>query len=530
MTENMKAFSNVLEVVRKDGDEGINALKRTEPKMATAISKRYGDVHVTYTPIIMIGPYSINNVNQSEVYYKGDNEIYYTEKIEIKGIKNYVKQSVLGDDFEICIIHNMERILGINTEEFEILVEKSIDAFIVTKYGCFDIFKIEDTNISYAYAIESCFMHSDIIVCPSKNSIFIRDLNKKISSILKPDSLSSLTENFGNENINILVNYELNSKTFFDDTLKNCASVYIDNKYFCKLSCMYYNKAMFTLKGKLFEGNTFESIVSVFGIRTKITSTLLSKNKYWDLEKDEEDDKFNKNLRFNSCLLRNIALGTIKNGVEDIKNKYYGSFVCSRDYEKIIRLIKKQFINYKLTFKKREGVQFTYGKLLFLNSEFMDHESKSYAVSLYKQYIIIDNNKMYKINEILVEDKLKKKVFIISLLEMACQVQVTKKRKYRPVLYFIPCNIIIGNEIGHILKDDLSSMFTFNKKVEQYIYYKMVEEFGDIDISDYILNLSSCKYSKLNINHLKNSYEEMKNITVTPLLEKDILQFMKDII
>ena len=520
MTDKMKDFVEKLEKARKGEDEGLSTLKSIGLKLKNVVSKRYGGVYLTFTQVLSLGKLSFEKGMVSTLYCSDDNKLYYVQKVKFNGINQDVQKSILDAPFEICIMHNMDRVNIGNFNEFEVLVEKSIDIFIVTKYGVFDVYNTINTNISIETAIEDSFKKENIVLYPSSKSIFAKDLNKEIyKNISNQDTLVS------NGKSKVSLGYALYGNTCFDPDIKYLSCAYINGKYFSEFECNYFNEANIIVRGDLPKDIVFTSKISIYGLKTKISSELLAKKNKWSIIEDNVNVQ---NIpKFNATLLKNVYFYTVKRGIDDIKYKYHTDLICSMNEKRIKDVIKEQFINYRLTFKERIGSQFVFGKLLFLNSEFVDNSNDKYDVSLYNQYIIYCGNRIYKVNEILVENKQTGNVFIVSLLERGAQIRIIKDNILLPLLYFIPCNVIMGTEINCYIQDGLSDKLVLDGRIKKYIYDKIIEEFGNVYASDNILK--EC-YKGLFITKINKSLDKMQNIEISLDLENDIIQFMQDII
>lgn len=517
MTDKMKDFIKTLEKARNGEDEGLNTLKTIGLKLDTVVSRRYGSVYITYTQVLKLGTLMLDKINTTNLYCSNDNKLFYVQKIKFNGTK---ETSVLNEPFEVCIAHNLDRVNIGNFKEFEALVEKSIDVFVVTKYGIFDIYNTIKTNISLETAIENSFKKEDIVVYPSNKSVLARDLNKEMAKMTKKEG----TLNLGNKS-KVFLGYAPCGNTIFDPNIKYLTSAYINGKYFCEFKCNYFNEAKIVVRSVFSKEVVFDSIISIFGLKTKISSELLAKKNEWTII---DDIVQNTNIpKFNSGLLHKLPFYTVKRGISDIKHKYYSDLVCSINEKKMKDIINEMFINYRLTFKERTGNQFAFGKLIFLNSEFMDKSNDNYDVSLYRQYIISCNNKIYKVNEILVENKQRNNVFLTSLLEIGAQVKLIKDNVSLPVLYFIPCDIMLGTEVDCMIENSISDKLALDKRVQKFICDKMIEEFGNIYASEIILKQS---YNGSFVSKMTKALDEMQKVDISSELEEDIIQFMQEII
>ena len=521
MTEVMKQFVKCLEKARIGEDEGIKQLKHLGLKLGTVKSNRYGGVYLAYTPVLKLGDYSLNKWCIQTIYQSAGKDLYFEQKIKIASPENINKESVLTDSFDICIIHNMERIDIGCFEEFEILVEKSIDIFVVTKYGCFDLYKGINTNIFLEDVIEDSFKNENIIICPSNQSALAKDLNVELTKTLisGEECLSS----------KLSIDYKLTGLTFFDKEVKFSNSVYINGRYFCEYKCNYLNEAEIIVCYGNDKKSTFKSLLSIFGIKTKISSKMLAKCINWNLVDDKDLETRTSN--FNSSLLSYISFSIVKNGMDEIKNKHYFDLVKYKNELRIKDIICEKFISYKMTFKERQGMQFPFGKLLFLNAEFLEINNTNYNVALYNQYIISNDNRIYKINEILVENIEKQFVSIMTLVEVATQIQMKDSKMLLPILYFIPCNIVVGTMINDIIQSSKTIKLILSEQVKKYIYEKIVEEFGILNnISSSILKGDKTHFNSLDLQRRNSIFEIIKKIAITEKIDEDIMQFMEEII
>ncbi len=490
MMEKMELFKRHIDEAMHGRDEALEKLKQNVVLSGNLGVMQRKNVYIVYTKLKKLGDIKFKKMFSDTYCENSSNICYYVESLNITDYQ--AKDSVLNGKFEIFVTHTIAPLKLEQGSDIVIFVERKIDIFVVTDYGCFNILS-KDLNIDIMGAIYECFKKANIVLYPSYKSNFLKRYEEHLTNFLEIN-ISEKEKKILSAKLDFIPKKgHINQETDYVD-------VYINDMFFTTVPYEYTINAKFVIGDeKECQQVVFDSIISIFGLRTQIDVNFLINNLLKDFDEvSYEEQEERQNYLFgktgNIYDIKTDAYKLHKNinrvkqlALDDIILRNFGGRVLSKD-------------DFKLYVDKDEDMY--NGKFLLDESDYSMFNSDE--IYLYEQKIFVNNEQVYRQSTVLV--KYEDDVYIISLKEILRQIYDEYYEQSFPIFGFS----LIGRRFATIeVTDNFAEYYNISfpsEKINKDIIKELIyQNFDDIIFfpKDGICNIPKTVVKELYKNNME---------------------------